>query len=192
MSNPLSSPDASIILSCGLGHHSLHQPATIHGSCPTPLAARSLPLSTPPACPLSLAPAKHLSPHCPTHHPPRRPGHCAFLSRLSRPHRPAAWGRWNFTRETFPAKYGWRAIFGEGPNNIFHLPHRNRRATFREPAVPGTAFPGCFSGVLLIPPDTPACPHVGRVALSYALSDYAEPSRRSLLPRPQKHAFVTT
>ena len=117
MPNPLSRPDASIGLACGLGHHSLRRPA---------------------------------------HYPPRRPGHCAFLSRLSRPYRLAAWGRWNSTRETFPAEYGWRAIFGEGPKTIFppspllqpagarwaiaqsppERPHGSRRAPFREPAVP--------------------------------------------------------
>ena len=51
---------------------------------------------------------------------------------------PAAWGRWNSTRETFPAEYGWRAIFGEGPKTIFPpspllQPAGGRRAIAQSP-----------------------------------------------------------
>ena len=64
MPNPLSSPDASIGLSSGLGHHSLRRPAhypplrqlpiPLPGLA-TPLAARSVPLSTAPARPLRVS-----------------------------------------------------------------------------------------------------------------------------------------
>ena len=73
MPNPLSRPDARIGLACGLGHHSLRRPAhypplrqlpiPLPGLA-TPLAARSVPLSTAPARPLrvSVKALKALSP----------------------------------------------------------------------------------------------------------------------------------
>ena len=84
------------------------------------------------------------------------------------PHRPAEWGRWNSIRETFPAEYGWRAIFGEGPKSIFppspllqpaggrraiaqshpERPTGSRRAPFRESAVPAAV------GVPILTPPT--------------------------------------
>ncbi len=138
--NPLSRPDASIGLACGLGHHSLRRPAHYPPlrqlpiplpGLSTPLAARSFPLSTTPARPLrvSVKALKALS--------PGGVGKVEFYTGdLSRRIwlESDFWGRSQDYFSTFPtvATGGRRAIAQSPPER----PAGSRRATFRESAVP--------------------------------------------------------